>query len=71
MNSCYFLTLADRCAAAARNCFELSAITEFHALADEFARKAAELESVNPALKTNHAHEKVQEPVAERAARCL
>jgi hypothetical protein len=44
MDSAYFTRLADRCIAAARRSFDLDAVTEFHKLADEFVRKAEELE---------------------------
>ena len=44
MNSTYFMRLADRCIAAARRSFDLEAVAEFQSLADEFMRKAEELE---------------------------
>ena len=44
MDSTYFSRLADRCVGAARRSFDLEAVTEFRNLAEEFVRKAEELE---------------------------
>ena len=47
MDSAYFSRLADRCVGAARRSFHLDAVTEFRNLAEEFARKAEELERMD------------------------
>jgi len=47
MDSAYFSRLADRCIGAARRSFDLDAVTEFHKLAEEFARKAEELDRID------------------------
>ena len=44
MEADYFRTLAARCMRAARTCFDLNAQKELRELADEFKRKAHELE---------------------------
>ena len=59
MESDYFWRLAERCARAARRCFELSAIEEFRALADEFAERAVALENINAIGDCGHANENV------------
>jgi hypothetical protein len=59
MESDYFWRLAERCASAARHCFDLSAIEEFRALADEFAGRAVALESINATKDCDHANENV------------
>lgn len=65
MHSDYFWRLAERCVSAARNCFECSAIEEFRALADEFARKAVELEGIDRMAIARPAHENGQRPGAQ------
>ena len=49
MDDNYFRILARRCLEASRGCFDLQAKEEFRRLAEELARKADELDHVDPA----------------------
>jgi hypothetical protein len=50
MDSTYFRHLAARCLGAARHSFDIDAVGEFRKLADEFVRKADELERIDPPI---------------------
>jgi len=58
MDANYFRALAARCLAASRSSFDIHAVEEFRKLADEFTRKANELERLNPpGISTKHRSE--------------